>query len=80
IPKFEHEEEILNKIPNKGVPNKFNVISMNELKEIGNNLKNTSGVEDGISTRILKDATEVIANRLLDVMNSFLNSGVFPYD
>ncbi|KAL3288883.1 hypothetical protein HHI36_003329 [Cryptolaemus montrouzieri] len=58
IPKFKHEEEILNKIQNKVVLNKFNVISMNELKKIVNNLNNTSSEEDGISTRVLKDATE----------------------
>jgi hypothetical protein len=51
---------------------------MPTFKKIVRSLKNTAGGENGITTKILRDAVEVIANRFLDVINNSLQEGKFP--
>lgn len=55
----------------------FKPIEMHSLRKIIYDLPNKSGI-DGISTRIIKTAFEVIGNRFLDVINSSLQKGICP--
>lgn len=77
--KRSHEiEHTINLIDRKVLFPTFTKIELSELKQIVKSLKNTAGVEDGISVEILKNALAVIGNRLLDVINASLESGIFP--
>jgi hypothetical protein len=58
--------------------NKFKMIDMKDFKNALATMKNTGGGESGITTSILRDATGVIADRFIDLINSSLMSGVFP--
>jgi len=51
---------------------------MPELKNIVKELKNVSGGENGISTKVFKDVIDFAANRMLDIINTSLTYGVFP--
>ena len=78
IIKCNDDEHTLGKIDTKSIFDSFNTITLYELKKIVNNLKNTSEDEDGISTKILKDTFQIIGNRLLDVINESLSTGILP--
>ncbi|KAJ8971063.1 hypothetical protein NQ317_002755, partial [Molorchus minor] len=78
INKYHDHNDILTNVERHRTLSSFKLIDMSKLKTIVKSLKNTSDLEDGISTKILKDAVLVIGNRLLDVINTSLQNGVFP--
>lgn len=52
---------------------------MTELKQIFLNLKYTGDTAgDGINISLLKDACLIAANKLMDIVNLSLNTGVHP--
>jgi hypothetical protein len=51
---------------------------MRDLKSALAIMKNTGGGESGITTSILKDSAELIANRFIDLINCSLTYGKFP--
>lgn len=57
---------------------KFKLIEFCELKKIVNNLKNKKSSVDGITTKILQLAFEIIGDRFLQLINNSLESGSFP--
>lgn len=57
----------------------FQPISMEKLRKIVAAMKNCAGVEN-ISKRVLEDAMDVVGDKLLDIINSSLNLGVFPQE
>jgi hypothetical protein len=63
---------------NRNTFSTFRTLDMPTFKKIVRSLKNTAGGENGITTKILRDAVEVIANRFLDVINNSLQEGKFP--
>lgn len=70
---------ILNKINTTNeLLTKFQLVSMCDVRKIIMNLKNTGGCEDGLSTKVIKCAFEVLGNRFVDVINSSLCKGIFP--
>jgi hypothetical protein len=58
--------------------NTFKLIDMRDLKSALAIMKNTGGGESGITTSILKDSAEVIADRFIDLINCSLTYGKFP--
>lgn len=78
ISKYNNEYDILDKVEKHAPFPKFEKIDLPHLKKIVYSLKNTAGVEDDISTKILKDAFLVIGNRFLDVINNSIEGGIFP--
>lgn len=62
----------------KSTFSKFDKISMNDLKRILKDMNDVGGGVNGVSKKILCDVCGVAANRLLDVVNASLASGVFP--
>ncbi|CAH0549695.1 unnamed protein product [Brassicogethes aeneus] len=57
---------------------KFQSVSMTEMKKIIKTMKNVGGCESGVSKKVLCDICDVAGNRLLDVLNTSLYTGVFP--
>jgi hypothetical protein len=57
--------------------NTFKLIDMRDLKSALAIMKNTGGGESGITTSILKDSAEVIADRFIDFINYSLTYGKF---
>ena len=56
---------------------KFKLINMTELKYI---MKNMNGKKDynGLSTRMLLSAMDIVGPSFLNVLNNSLSSGIFP--
>jgi hypothetical protein len=57
--------------------NTFKLIDMRDLKSALAIMNNTGGGESGITTSILKDSAEVIADRFIDLINCSLTYGKF---
>lgn len=56
----------------------FKIVEMNELRKVVGRMKNKESSVNGINTRILKLAYEIIGDRFLQVINTSLQSGRFP--
>lgn len=78
----------IHKFPLNGVPvvlsfvnNEFSVfqkVTMSEMKKVIKDLKTVSGGKSGINKKVLSDVCDLCGNRLLDILNVSLSSGVFP--
>uniref|UniRef100_U5ENN7 Putative transposase n=1 Tax=Corethrella appendiculata TaxID=1370023 RepID=U5ENN7_9DIPT len=55
----------------------FILIDIEKLKNIVNNLKNTSGVDE-VSAQVLKDSFDIIGEKLLHIINVSLRTGIVP--
>lgn len=71
-------QEILQNITPLNTFNRFETLQLADLRKIVNNLKNKNNSVDGISTKIIKLAFEVIGHRFLQLINSSLETGSFP--
>lgn len=81
VPGPVESQEIINRIVTPTDKfDKFKQLQMSELRKIVNNLNNKKSSIDGINTRILKLAFEVIGNRFLQLINQSLETGCFPKD
>lgn len=79
IPPNAHLEDVTEIVSgNKSSIDVFKQISMADLKKHIKLMKQVGGDENGISTKVFKDVMDVAANRILDVINASLSSGVFP--
>lgn len=57
---------------------KFTTVTMCSLRKCIQNLPNKTSSTNGITTKILKSAFEIIGNRLLDVISTSLETGEVP--
>lgn len=73
-----NNEYVLDLVDSHPPFNKFKEVSMMNLRTTVLSLKNTVGVNDNLSTRVIKDAFDVVGNRFLDVVNLSLSIGTFP--
>ena len=78
IPAIGDVENVVDNIEMKGLFSQFRKVELKDIKDIVKNLNASSELGDGIDVRVLKDATEVAANRLLDVVNESLVQGEMP--
>ncbi|KAK9731588.1 hypothetical protein QE152_g13526 [Popillia japonica] len=76
--KFNDHEVILNNISEHNKMESFTKLNMSDLRCFVKSLKKSVNLESGITTNTLMDSFEVVGNRLLDIINGSLETGVFP--
>ena len=69
---------VVSKVPFYRHFSHFKQLEMIEFKTIIKELSKKGGRMEGITYEVLNDSSKVIANQMLDVINSSLNEGIFP--